>query len=228
VSVPNAPSTAPNVRVLIADDHQIVREGLRMILGDAPAVSGAGIDVVGEASTGEEAVRLAASLRPDVVLMDLLMPGIDGVEALRRVRAESTAPAVLILTTFGDDTKVREAIQAGALGYLLKDMLKDDLVRAVHAAARGTPTLDPRAQQLLMRQLADEATPPAPSPFDALTPRERDVLRLIADGRSNKQIAAALFLSLGTVKGYVSAILPKLGVGDRTQAALFATKHGLS
>jgi DNA-binding NarL/FixJ family response regulator len=213
------------IRVLIADDHQVVRAGLRMILSEAPAVaSGARLEIAGEAATGEEAVRLAASLRPDVVLMDLLMPGTDGIEATRRIRLVPNAPAVLVLTTFGDDARVHEAIQAGAIGYLLKDMLQEELVRAVHAAAVGTPTLDPRAQHLLMRHLTE---PPARSPFDGLTSRERDVLRLIAEGRSNKEIAATLFLSLGTVKGYVSAILPKLGVGDRTQAALFATKHGL-
>ncbi|GLC24846.1 DNA-binding response regulator [Roseisolibacter agri] len=218
------------MRVLLADDHQILRAGLRMILADAPpSPDDETIEVVGEASTGEEAVRLAAALHPDVVLMDVAMPGIDGIEATRRLRAAGgqpagERPAVLILTTYGDDARVREAIQAGALGYLLKDLLRDDLVRAVYGAARGVPTLDPRAQQLLMRQL--HAPAPA-SPFDALTGRERDVLRLIARGRSNKEIAAALSLSLGTVKGYVSAMLPKLGVGDRTQAALFATRHGL-
>lgn len=217
--------TGRTVRVLIADDHQVVRAGLRMILVEAPpSLAGATLEIVGEAATGEEAVRLAAQLHPDVVLMDLLLPGIDGIEATRRIRDTQRAPAVLILTTFGDDARVRDAIQAGAIGYLLKDMLQEELVRAVHAAAAGTPTLDPRAQQLLMRHLT---APPPSSPFDGLTPRERDVLRLIADGRSNKEIAATLFLSLGTVKGYVSAILPKLGVGDRTQAALFATKHGL-
>ena len=213
------------VRVLIADDHQIVREGLRMILTDAPPTADdAAIDVVGEASTGEEALRLAARLRPDVVLMDLLMPGMDGIEALRRLREAGTARAVLILTTFGDDARVREAVQAGALGFLLKDMRKEDLVRAVHAAARGAPTLDPRAQQSLMRQLTE---PAAASPFDGLTPRERDVLRLVAQGRSNKEIAATLSLSLGTVKGYVSAILPKLGVHSRAQAVARAYREGL-
>jgi NarL family two-component system response regulator LiaR len=222
--------TAPRiVRVLLADDHRILRTGLRMILTEAPPTGDdETIEVVGEAGTGDEAVRLAAQLRPDVVLMDLLMPGIDGIEATRRIRAGARAggpPAVLILTTYGDDARVREAVQAGALGYLLKDLLQADLVRAVHAAARGVPTLDARAQQSLMRQLTEA---PAPSPFDALTDRERDVLRLIAQGRSNKEIAATLFLSHGTVKGYVSAILPKLGVGDRTQAALLASRHGLS
>ena len=217
------------VRVLLADDHRILRTGLRMILTEAaPTGDDETIEVVGEAGTGDEAVRLAAQLRPDVVLMDLLMPGIDGIEATRRIRAAAGSdgpPAVLILTTYGDDARVREAVQAGALGYLLKDLLQAELVRAVHAAARGVPTLDARAQQSLMRQLTDA---PAASPFDALTDRERDVLRLIADGRSNKEIAATLVLSHGTVKGYVSAILPKLGVVDRTQAALFATRHGLT
>jgi NarL family two-component system response regulator LiaR len=217
------------VRVLLADDHRILRTGLRMILTEAaPTGDDETIEVVGEAGTGDEAVRLAAQLRPDVVLMDLLMPGIDGIEATRRIRAAAGndgPPAVLILTTYGDDARVREAVQAGALGYLHTDLLQAELVRAVHAAARGVPTLDARAQQSLMRQLTDV---PAVSPFDALTDRERDVLRLIADGRSNKEIAATLFLSHGTVKGYVSAILPKLGVVDRTQAALFATRHGLT
>ena len=225
----HAPGATPNrqraVRVLLCDDHRILRAGLRMLLEDAPPTPDDGtIVVVGEAGTGEEAVRLAGTLHPDVVLMDLLMPGMDGIEATRRVRALPEPPAVLILTTYGDDARVREAVQAGATGYLLKDLLQAELVRAVHSAARGVPTLDPRAQQVLMRGLA---TPAEPSPFAALTDRERDVLRLIARGRSNKEIGAELFLSVGTVKGYVSAILPKLGVTDRTQAALFAAKHGL-
>jgi DNA-binding NarL/FixJ family response regulator len=182
------------------------------------------VEVVGDAAGGEEAVRLAAALRPDVVLMDLQMPGLDGIEATRRIRAANPNAAVLILTTFGDDERVRDALQAGAIGYLLKDVLKDELLRAIRAAARGMPTLDPRAQRLLMRQVSD----PAPvSPFAALTPRELDVLRLVARGASNKQIAAQLSISRGTVTGYVSAVLPKLGVGDRTGAALFAVKNGL-
>lgn len=156
--------------------------------------------------------------------MDLQMPGLDGIEATRRICSAGTAGGVLILTTVADDDRIRESIQAGAIGYILKDVLKDDLVLAICAAARGTPTLDPRAQLLLMRQV----TEPAPqSPFDVLTPRELDVLRLVAGGKSNNVIAATFFLSVGTVKGYVSAILPKLGVADRTQAALFAAQHGL-
>ena len=145
-----------------------------------------------------------------------------GIEATRRLREVGAPCRVLILTSFADDDQVREAIRAGAIGYLLKDVLRTQLVQAVIAAAQGTPTLHPRAQQHLIRQVA---APVAPSPFADLTPRELDVLRLIARGASDKQIAATFSLTLGTVKGYVSAILPKIGVGDRTQAALFAVKH---
>jgi len=220
------PASRP-ISVLLVDDHQVVREGMRMILaeaGRATAGDGRAIEVVCEAANGEEAVSEAARCRPDVVLMDLQMPVVDGVQATRRIVDARTAGAVLVLTTFEDDVHVRAAVQAGAIGYLLKDVLKEDLVRAIRDAARGTPTLDARAQRTLMRSLN---APAQPSPFDMLTPRERDVLRLIARGESNKRIAAQLNLSLGTVKGYVSAVLEKLGVADRTGAALFATKHGL-
>jgi two-component system, NarL family, response regulator LiaR len=210
------------VRVLIADDHQVVREGLRMILGEERET----IEVVGEAADGLEVVRQAERLKPDVVLMDLLMPGMDGVAATERIRQAEDAPRILILTTYADDERVRDAIRAGATGYLLKDVLRAQLVQAIHAAAVGVPTLDPRAQQHLMRQVA--MPPPSASPCAGLTPRELDVLRLVARGLGNKQIAAELHLSVGTVKGYVSAILPKINAGDRTQAALFAVKHGLS
>jgi DNA-binding NarL/FixJ family response regulator len=207
------------VRILIVDDHQVVREGLRAVV-----TTGRGnMQIIGEASNGVEALRLAEQLRPDVVLMDLQMPQMDGVEATRKIRALDPRPAVLMLTTFADEPRIRDAIQAGAIGYLLKDVAKEELLRAISAAARGTPTLDPVAQQVLLKQV----TQPTASPFAPLTPRERDVLLLIARGASNKEIAAQLFLSVGTVKGYVSAMLPKLGVQDRTQAALFATKHGL-
>ncbi len=208
------------VRVLIADDHQVVREGLRMILSEERET----IEIVGEAADGLEVLRLAERLRPDVVLMDLLMPGLDGIAATERLRATGGGPRVLILTTYADDERVRDAIRAGATGYLLKDVLRQQLVQAIHAAALGVPTLDPRAQQHLMRQVS---TPASVSPFAALTPRELDVLRLVARGMGNKQIAATLNLSVGTVKGYMSAILPKIQAGDRTQAALFAVKHGL-
>jgi DNA-binding NarL/FixJ family response regulator len=207
------------IRLLIADDHGVVREGLRMFLTEE-----AEIEVVGEAADGAEAVAMAMKLLPDVVLMDLTMPELDGIEATRRVREACPDTRVLVLTSFADDRNVRESIQAGAVGYLLKDVLKSDLLRAIHDAALDRPTLHPEAQRLLMQQVA---SPADPSPFQELTERELDVLRNIAKGQSNKEIAAALSLTEGTVKGYVSAILLKLQVADRTQAALFAVKHGL-
>ena len=180
------------------------------------------IVVVGEASDGDEAVRLATAVKPDVVLMDLSMPRVDGLEATRRMREAGVESRVLILTSFADGEGVRDAVRAGVTGYLMKDVLKTELLAAIRLAADGVPTLHPRAQQHLMRGIAE---PETPSPFTALTPRERDVLGLLARGESNKRIAAALNLSIGTVKGYVSAIFEKLGVEDRTQAALLAAKH---
>lgn len=206
------------VRVLIADDHQVVREGLQMILAESDGE----IVVVGEASDGDEAVRLATAVKPDVVLMDLSMPRVDGLEATRRLREAGIESRVLILTSFADGEGVRDAVRAGVTGYLMKDVLKTELLAAIRLAADGVPTLHPRAQQHLMRGIAE---PETPSPFTVLTPRERDVLALLARGESNKRIAAALNLSIGTVKGYVSAIFEKLGVEDRTQAALLAAKH---
>ena len=207
-----------SIRVLIVDDHEIVREGLETLLSEEPTIT-----VVGQAANGAEAVTLTASLRPDVILMDLVMPELDGIEATRRIRRAGAASQILVLTSFADDQHVREAIEAGAIGYLLKDVLKADLLRAIHTAAQGKPTLHPEAQGYLMRQVS------APSASILhLTEREREVLRLIASGQSNKEIAFTLHLTEGTVKGYVSAILAKLGVADRTQAALYAVKHGLS
>ena len=206
------------VRVVIADDHQVVREGLQMILAESDGE----IVVVGEASDGDEAVRVATEVQPDVVLMDLSMPRVDGLEATRRLREAGVPARVLILTSFADGEGVRDAVRAGVTGYLMKDVLKSELLAAIRLAADGVPTLHPRAQQHLMRGIAE---PESPSPFGTLTPRERDVLALIAQGESNKRIAAALNLSIGTVKGYVSAIFEKLGVQDRTQAALLVAKH---
>lgn len=224
----------PNaVRVIIADDHQMVREGLRLLLSDAivPPLFGSestAIEVIGESSRGDEVVRMVAELRPDVVLMDLQMPGLDGLAATRAIRAagkEPGRPGILVLTSFDDEVHMREAVQAGATGYLLKDVMREELVRAIVSASRGIPTLDPRVQQLLMR---DATAPAAPaSPLDVLTPRERSVLQQIARGASNKEIAANLNLSIGTVKGYVSAIFEKLDLDDRTQAALLSVKYGL-
>lgn len=205
------------IRVLIVDDHAIVREGLRTLLSEEEE-----LDVIGEASNGAEAVGVIATHRPDVVLMDLMMPVMDGVEATRRVRQQTPASRVIVLTSFRDDQLVQDAIRAGATGYLLKDVLKGDLLSAIRRAARGEPVLHPEAQAALMRQ----ASAP-PSPLQGLTEREVDVLRLIAQGHSNREIADTLYLTEGTVKGYVSTILSKLNVQDRTQAALLAVKHGL-
>jgi DNA-binding NarL/FixJ family response regulator len=207
------------IRVLIVDDHEIVREGLSTLLSEEPE-----FEVVGEASTGVQAVELARRLDPHVILMDLVMPDMDGVEAARRIRAEGSSAQVIVLTSFVDDQHVRAAIQAGAIGYLLKDVLKPDLLHAIRSGARGAPTLHPEAQAHLMRQVAAVE---APSPLDGLTGRERDVLRLIGSGCSNREIAAELRLTEGTVKGYVSAVIGKLGVADRTQAALIAVRSGL-
>jgi DNA-binding NarL/FixJ family response regulator len=218
--MPEAPPASSRTRVLIADDHPIVREGLRTVLSQEPE-----IEVVGEAATGVEALELLFRLRPHVVLMDLVMPGLSGLEVLRRIRQGAGGVRVLILTSFAQEGQVQEAIAAGALGYILKDVLKDDLLAAIRSARQGVPWLHPEAQ----RQLVTGIAAPAPArPWEALTPRERAVLEHVAGGKSNKEIADALGISEGTVKGYVSTILDKLGVEDRTQAALFAVRHGLA
>ncbi|MEZ4416835.1 MAG: response regulator transcription factor [Gemmatimonadota bacterium] len=208
------------IRVLIVDDHAVVREGLELFLSEEAE----DIQVVAHAKDGAEALRLVHELDPDVVLMDLVMPGMDGLEAMRRLRANGGRARVIVLTTFIEEGKVREALGLGALGYLLKDVGRDDLVAAIRAAHQGRTTLHPDAQQMLVHHLT---APPRTSPLEELTERERDVLRLIASGKSNKAIAKTLFLSVGTVKGYVSAVLAKLGVNDRTQAALLAVREGL-
>jgi len=207
------------IRVLIVDDHQIVREGLRTVLEQE-----ASVEVVGEAADGLAAVVAADKLRPDVVLMDLSMPGIDGIEALGRIRTVHPEIQVVVLTNFATDQKVKDAVAAGAVGYLLKDVLKTELVQAIRNARDGRPSLHPEAQRHLMRNVT---APPQALPGEELTPRERSVLALIASGHSNKSIASVLNLSEGTVKGYVSQILDKLHVADRTQAALHAVRKGL-
>ncbi len=208
------------IRVMIVDDHAIVREGLQTLLEEEPE-----IEIVGSAMNGAQAVLLAAQFRPDVILMDLVMPEMDGITATRQLRDQGNPTRVLVLTSFADDQKVRDAIQAGAVGYLLKDVLKPDLLRAIFNAVQGRSTLHPDVQQMLMRQSSARSEP---QPHRSLTERELSVLRLIAQGRSNKEIAAKLFLTEGTVKGYISTIFDKLGVEDRTQAALYAVKHGLN
>jgi NarL family two-component system response regulator LiaR len=204
--------------VLIADDHAVVRQGLRTFLELQPE-----IEVVGEAEDGEEAVAAAVELAPDVVLMDLVMPRVDGAEAIRRIREHGLATRVVVLTTFLDDDKLFAAVRAGAAGYLLKDVQPQELVRAIRAAHAGESPLDPAAASRLLEDVASRGRPDS----QLLTPREQEVLRLIAQGRPNKVIARDLGVSEKTVKTHVSNILGKLGLTDRTQAALYAVREGL-
>ncbi|MFN8399714.1 MAG: response regulator transcription factor [Anaerolineales bacterium] len=206
------------IRVLIVDDHQIVREGLQTLLGEEKE-----FEVVGTAGNSDEAVSMVKRHKPDVVLMDVILPGVDGIETTRRVVATNPSTRVLMLTSYSDDQRVREAIQAGAIGYLLKDVLKSELLNAIRSAAAGKPALHAEAQQFLMRQITGSEA----APHTRLTAREFNILQLIAAGKSNKEIALALHLTEGTVKGYVSTIFDKLEVADRTQAALYAVEHGL-
>ncbi|QQD76813.1 response regulator transcription factor [Curtobacterium sp. YC1] len=203
------------MRVLLVDDHALVRSGLRAVLATTDDC-----EVVGEAATGEEAVALTPVLRPDVVVMDLSMPGAGGVEATRGVRAASPTTRVLVLTTFSDDDRVRAALAAGATGYLLKDATPDDVVAAVRAAARDEAPIDPR----VARALLPGARVAGPGPD--LPPRERDVLVRIARGMSNRQIATELGIAERTVKVHVGSLFRRIGVADRTSAALWARDHG--
>ncbi|MHA6624428.1 response regulator [Pseudonocardia sichuanensis] len=209
------------VRVLLVDDQALFREALATLLAVHPDV-----EVVGEAGDGDAALRRAAELAPDVVLMDLRMPVLDGIAATRRLRVELPAVRVIALTTFDDDEDVFAALRAGAVGYLLKDVSSARLVEAVLAAARGESVLQPSvAAKVVARfaQLPDTAPDPRPQPLVVpLSERELEVLRLMADGRSNREIAGALFLAEGTVKNHVTNVLAKLGARDRTQAALRA------
>jgi two-component system, NarL family, response regulator LiaR len=204
------------IRVLIADDHSVVRQGLRMFLGLDPE-----LEVVGEAANGDEAVLMARQLRPAVVLMDLVMPGMDGIEATKVIRGELPATEVLALTSVLEDALVVGAVRAGAIGYLLKDLQGDELCQAIKAAAAGQVQLSPQAAERLMQEIR------APEHPEALTERENEVLQLLAQGLSNKEIAHHLSLGEKTVKTYVSNILVKLGVQSRTQAALYAVRLGL-
>lgn len=208
------------INVLLVDDHQVVRQGLRDFLELQDD-----IDVVGEAGSGEEGVQLARELLPDVVLMDLVMPGIDGVEATRQVKEASPSTRVIVLTSFADDNKVFPAIKAGAISYLLKDVSPEDLAHAIRAAQRNEAVLHPDVAARLMQEFS--APRPSEAQIDQLTEREMDVLRLIARGKSNKEIADKLVISEKTVKTHVSNILSKLHLADRTQAAIYALRQRL-
>ena len=204
------------IRILIADDHSVVRQGLRMFLALDPE-----LEVIGEARDGAEALLRAHELHPDVVLIDLLMPVMDGIAAIGAIRRELPDIEVIALTSVLDDSSVIGAVRAGAIGYLLKDTEADDLCRAIKAAAAGQVQLSPKAAARLMREVR------APDSPEALTEREIDVLRLLAQGQANKQIAGNLQIGEKTVKTHVSNILAKLSVPSRTQAALYAVRIGL-
>ncbi len=207
------------IRVFLADDHPVVRRGIVDLLETEPD-----IEVVGEASNGREAVEGVKSLQPDLVLMDLVMPVMDGIEAIRQIKADQPNVQILVLTSFATDDKVFPAIKAGALGYLIKDTSPEELVQAVHQVHRGQLALHPTiAQKLLDELAAPTQQPPAPEP---LTVREVEVLKLIAHGRSNQEIAETLVLSVATVYTHVSNILSKLHLASRTQAALYALREG--
>lgn len=209
------------IRVLIVDDHAVVREGLRSFLELQE-----GIEVAGEASDGEEAIALASELVPDVVLMDLVMPGLDGVGAMRALRSRLPKARVIVLTSFLDDDRLLPAIRAGAGGYLLKNVAPLELARAIRAAHRGEAIIDPTVAARLLQTLSAERQFESVE-AERLTARELQVLELIVGGRANKRIALELGISEKTVKAHVGHLLAKLGVTDRTQAALLAVREGL-
>ena len=211
------------IRVLLADDQQMVRAGFALILATEDD-----IDVVGEACDGDEAVRLCRSLRPDVILMDIRMPGTDGIEATRRLATDSADAKVVILTTFDEDEYVFEALRAGASGFLLKNSSPEQLVEAIRVVARGEALLAPSVTGRVIRQLAHQPLhESAPAELATLTDREREVLLLIARGCSNAEIGAELYVSEATVKTHVTRLLNKLALRDRVQAVIYAYEHGL-
>jgi DNA-binding NarL/FixJ family response regulator len=222
--------TGSAVRLLVVDDHPVVRQGLRTFLGTR-----SDFEVVGEAGDGETAVAEAARLRPDVILMDLVMPGVDGLEAIGRIRAADPQARILVLTSFASADQVLPALRAGAAGYLLKDAAPGDVEAAIRAVHRGEGVLDPAVTATVLAEVnrpggdTSSAGSPAADPgFAALTPRERQVLGLLGRGMTNATIARELFLAEKTVKTHVSSILAKLRLADRTQAALYAARLGLA
>ncbi|MEW1887145.1 response regulator transcription factor [Streptomyces sp. NPDC085659] len=212
------------IRVLLADDQPLVRAALRMVVADTPD-----IDVVGEAGTGEEAVRLAARLAPDVVVMDIRMPGMDGIEATERITAQGGEAHVVVLTTFDDDDYVYGALRAGAAGFLVKDMALDDILAAVRVVASGDALIAPSVTRRLIKEFAARPSPsaPAPAPLTAITDREREVLVLVGCGLSNAEIAERLVISVATAKTYLTRLLAKLGARDRVQLVIIAYEAGL-
>ncbi len=204
------------IRVAVIDDHTIVRDGLVQLLR-----SHSDMEVVGAAGDGAAAVALCLEQRPDVALMDLSMPGMGGIEATRRIVEQAPGMQVVVLTSFMDRDKIVDALKAGAIGYLLKDAEPDELIRGIHAAARGESPLDPRAARTM---LSAQRTP---GPLDALTDREREVLALVAEGLPNKQIGRRLDISEKTVKAHLTSVFRAIGVNDRMQAALWARRNGL-
>jgi DNA-binding NarL/FixJ family response regulator len=212
----------PTMKILLCDDQAVIRDGLEMLLNLEKD-----FQVIGSAQDGAEAVELAAQKQPDLILMDLKMPMMNGVEATREIRARFPQIKILVLTTYDDDEWVFDAIRAGASGYLLKDTSRQKIVEAIRGTMEGKSFVDPAIAGKLLNQVASKQTQPTSILTDKLTERELDVLRLIAKGINNSDIAAQLHLSEGTVRNHVSAILEKLGVSDRTQAAVIAIQHGL-
>jgi DNA-binding NarL/FixJ family response regulator len=205
---------APVIRVLIVDDHALVRRGLEQLIASAPD-----FEIVGAAANGEEAVRLAGERTPDVILMDLSMPALDGIEATRRITESRPEVHVVVLTSFDDKQRILDALAAGATGYLLKDAEPDEVLAAIRTAVVGGSPLDPRAARVLVDARREQ------SPARALSPREEEVLRLLATGLANKQIARRLGITERTVKAHLTSVFQQLGVSDRTQAALWAREH---
>ena len=211
-----------SIRLLIVDDQALFREGLHTLLSVQ-----AGLEVVGEADNGEEALRRAADLRPDVILMDLQMPVMDGAAATRRLKAQQPEAKVIVLTTFDDDENVFEGLRAGAVGYLLKDTPSAKLVEAIRLAARGESFLEPSVAAKVVSEFARLSPRPAEALAEPLSEREVEVLRLVARGSSNREIASELVIAEGTVKNHLTSILAKLGVSDRTEAAVKARELGV-